>query len=131
MDVIKKINKYPFLYWIPSLITIIVISYFSLMPQEIIISKQPGFNFNFMHLFAYLFLSFFMGISLFHSKLKNHYNLAILYCFLFGTLIEILQYFIPGRLFGIDDLIRNTIGIVLGQGARNILRKNKFLKKII
>lgn len=101
------------------------------MPQEIIVSKQPGFDFNTMHLLAYFFLSFSIGISLFHSRFKNHYNLAILYCFLFGVLIEILQHFIPGRFFGIDDLIRNTVGILLGQGARAILRKNKFLKKTV
>lgn len=33
---------------------------------------------------------------------------------LFGTVLESVQFFVPGRFFGVDDLLANAFGVVIG-----------------
>lgn len=121
MNLIKWLNKNYYLYWIPLYCSILVITYFSLFTKPFTrIGLEAGdsiLNFNILHIVAYFVLGTSMTIALTHSKHKSKYIIlySILFCFLFGTLMEIIQYFIPGRFFSIIDISQNLAGIVIGQ----------------
>ncbi|HQP25973.1 MAG TPA: VanZ family protein [Smithellaceae bacterium] len=40
-----------------------------------------------------------------------------------GLLLETGQYFIPGRMFSVPDILANTLGVILGILLGNYLRK--------
>jgi VanZ family protein len=71
------------------------------------------------HAFAYAALYFSGAYSLksfSDKKLLNYSKLKVLFvfCFLYGFLIEILQYFLPHRSFDPFDMLANTLGICSG-----------------
>lgn len=48
---------------------------------------------------------------------------AALSMILLGLLLEVGQYFIPGRMFSVPDILANTLGVILGILLGNYLRK--------
>ncbi|MBR9999833.1 MAG: VanZ family protein [Cyclobacteriaceae bacterium] len=83
----------------------------------------PRFDFELMDKMVHIFIfgthSFLMaGYLKKEQKITDlttgFFPAIIILSFLYGFLIEILQYFIPERSFEIFDLIANFIGILLG-----------------
>jgi VanZ family protein len=52
--------------------------------------------------------------------------MAALSMIILGVLLEIGQYYIPGRLFSFLDMTSNTFGVILGIILGNYLRKKTF-----
>jgi VanZ family protein len=71
------------------------------------------------HVIAYFTLSFLYDIS-FASGL---FPKGCFYLFLYGVLMEIIQYFIPGREFSFLDMGANGAGIVLFVLMSRIFRR--------
>lgn len=102
-------------YWVPVYACMLLIIYFSLTSQPT--SEIGGFslNFNFLHLAAYFTLCLFVTKSIKNSKFevakRNPFLFSIFYCFLFGSSIEFLQSFVPGRITSLADILYNTSAI--------------------
>ncbi len=68
-----------------------------------------------LHLVAYGILGAWLGFILRVELNKKWCFLALMVAFLFGTLMEILQFSLfTGRYFEIGDIIANIIGSVIG-----------------
>jgi VanZ family protein len=63
------------------------------------------------HLIAYCWLSILPLAG--YSERKTALKLSVSMIFL-GILLEIAQFYIPGRTFSVADIIMNTIGVILG-----------------
>jgi VanZ family protein len=100
-------------------ISICIVIYYSLIPQV-------EFPINFWnadklyHCAAYGWLAVLpiMGFSLRRFALP-----AALSMILLGVLLEIGQYYIPGRTFSLLDITANSLGVILGIILGNDLRK--------
>lgn len=68
-----------------------------------------------VHIAAYLVLAFFLAVCFFEKGVSEMRSLvmAILIAFFYGAFIEIVQYFIPYRSFGISDMFMNLLGAAL------------------
>ncbi len=84
----------------------------------LLISLKPGAS---SQLFLSLdkiahFISFFWVTSLllFAYKLTRPYFTSILILAAFGIGIEVIQYYIPGRVFNLFDFVADLLGIVAG-----------------
>jgi len=138
MELIKWLNQHKFIYWIPVYASVIIILYFSLLPQpfsSIGIPRGDLLNFNTLHIIAYFGVSLVMGIAFRHSNieiLKNHsYIWAIFFGTFLGGFVEFAQDFIPGRYLGFMDLVLNMIGVFSAQLIRFILKRNKQLDALL
>ena len=107
--------------YLPAILWLLIITGMSLVPKI----QLPEFNLmstdKLGHVMAYALL---VWLILRGFKLKNGYSadwkigLAIVCAAtIYGALIEFVQgNFIPGRLFGYDDIIANTAGSVAAWG---------------
>ena len=59
-----------------------------------------------------------MGITIRRTALLSAFSMIIL-----GVLLEIGQYYVPGRLFSFLDITSNTVGVFLGMIWGNYMRK--------
>lgn len=78
--------------------------------------EQLNFIFadKFSHLIMYGLFSFLL-INLLHIKRKvNPWAKSFLFIFCFGSVIEVIQHFLPFRDFEIWDIVFNVIGWFLG-----------------
>jgi VanZ family protein len=70
------------------------------------------------------FMAFFVLyvlLSLAYEKLSVKMKIALLLGYAF--LIEIVQYFIPGRYFSLLDVVADSVGIAIGIALYGIYRK--------
>ncbi|MDX6745654.1 VanZ family protein [Polaribacter sp. PL03] len=91
--------------------------------------KMPKYNVSISHLdklqhcFAYFTLSVSWLLT-FYRKNKKH--LVVLFCILFGIIIEILQHTITNYRTGdYLDVIANSLGVLLGLFVFNQVFKKK------
>jgi VanZ family protein len=89
------------------LITIISISFISFLPNYDQLPKIASLSDHINHFVAFFTLSFLLIFGLKLSK-----NLTIFYMFIYGLSIECFQYFLPNRVFGIDDIIFDMLGVI-------------------
>lgn len=89
-------------------VVLVVITYMSLTPSEIIVVGNDKVG----HLIAYSVLMFNAGLVFF--KPTKHFIGAIIFCLIYGGLIEVFQHYIPGRFMSGYDLIANASGVGVG-----------------
>ncbi len=90
------------------IIYVLIITYYSLTPEENIISENIWDKA--LHFFTYLFLVIL--IKNVHTRLS--YLTCVLICCNYSFIIECIQYFIPDRSFSILDMLANLLGTVMG-----------------
>lgn len=115
------------IYFIPSLIWMAVIFYFSCKQTTGIGGDSYWFRFVILksfHLIEYAILAIFLFFAL---KKKN---LTILIAYLYGISDEIHQSFTLGRTSRFRDTLFDLAGILIGTYIFQKLLKIKFLKKI-
>lgn len=102
---------------------VLIITYYSLTPEENIISGNlwdKG-----LHFFVYVFL--FILIKYVHIRLS--YLTCLLICCNYSFIIECIQYFMPDRQFDILDMLANLLGTVLGVIIYYVVIERFFNKK--
>ncbi|GIV42175.1 MAG: hypothetical protein KatS3mg034_1485 [Vicingaceae bacterium] len=68
-----------------------------------------------VHFLMYGILIFLWGKAWPYEHLRFYYFYLIMFGFLYGFVIEVLQYFLPvGRYFSIGDLGSNALGLITG-----------------
>lgn len=94
------------------LVTAAAITYYSVRPLPIGPYEPSGISITYLyHGVAYFFLAGAL-LLYFHDTPRGHVE-AVLIASLFGAIIELLQYGVPGRYFSIVDLLVNTAGAAL------------------
>lgn len=123
MEIKKWLKEHPFFkYWEPVVIVMAIIAFFSLNtdPFSMVgVAELDAIDFNPLHVLAYFVLSLMMGIGFKHSGsvlYERYYHLfAILYSFVFGAFVELMQMFVPDRYSDLQGLAYNLAGILLAQ----------------
>lgn len=119
-------------YWFPVIFYMGFIFYLSSLPTPIktLIPKeslQPYFDLPhiFYHIVEYLILSFLLYRAL---KVNSKYpqTLAIIITILYAITDEFHQYFVPGRIASIFDILFDSFGAIAMQSIINVY---KWLKK--
>ncbi|MGR3301892.1 MAG: VanZ family protein [Candidatus Scalindua sp.] len=99
---------------------VLLIAYFSLIPEEHEIFK--GIGDKWAHFITYLIL--FIIAKKVHTR--STYLTCAIACFTYSFIIECIQYVIPNRLFEGLDLIANLSGIFLGMVIYRLLIEKYF-----
>jgi len=104
----KQKRKIKFLK-LSTLIVFLAITFLSLKPPlkidiDMLINDKIG------HAFAYCILMIHLGLL---SDKKKWIKMAF-FCLLYSALLEIIQYFVPGRTSELADLLANATGILIG-----------------
>ena len=60
------------------------------------------------------------------SKTRNTYFFALTICIVYGSLLEYLQTYIPGRMTDLNDFIANCTGGLVGVIIFSIFTRQKF-----
>ncbi len=97
---------------------LIGIAYLSLRPSV----KLVEINDKAGHFIAYFTLMFFMGLAFW--KRKTELFVAFSISAFYGLLMEIGQYFVPGRTFSFLDMLANASGALLATGFLLLFGKN-------
>ena len=100
--------------WRPGYIAIMIAVFIaagSLIPTEIA-SSLPGSGIG-KHAFPYGFLSFFTVLA---ARSRVNAGILLMCVFGYGLALECIQPMF-GRDFGVDDLVANTIGSLIGLGV--------------
>lgn len=72
------------------------------------------------HIIAYIAVTAFLVM-----RTPSHILTTLVAVIFFGTMLEFAQYFVPGRYFGVVDIVANSLGAVIGAGvAWGLLRSN-------
>ena len=87
---------------------VIGIFYLSLTPNETLTVGNDKIS----HFIAYGCLMLNIGLLVFPIKRKG--LIGALLAILIGIIIELLQYFVPGRYMSIEDVYANSLGVLLG-----------------
>ena len=87
---------------------VLIITYYSLTPEENIISENVWDKA--LHFFTYLFLVIL--IKNVHTRLS--YLSCLLICCNYSFIIECFQYYIPNRQLDVLDMLANLLGTLLG-----------------
>jgi VanZ family protein len=80
----------------------------SLTPLETIVVGNDKTG----HLMAYSILMFNAGLVFF--KPTKHFIGAIVFCLIYGALIEVIQHYTPGRFMSGYDMVANASGVGVG-----------------
>jgi len=111
-------------YWLPVIIYLILIFYFSSLPKITIIETIPAFRLKdkLLHIIEYFILSLLLlrAFNQYPKLQKASYLLAVSLSALYGFTDEIHQLFVQGRVFSGFDILTNYIGSSL------ILLRNKW-----
>ncbi|MEA1915006.1 MAG: VanZ family protein [Campylobacterota bacterium] len=94
-------------YHLTFLMMLITISLISFLPNYNALPPIASLSDHLNHFIAFFTLSFF----LIHG-IKLSTQLTLFYMFIYGTAIECFQYFLPNRVFGLDDIVFDTLGIL-------------------
>ena len=125
----KHLKHYAF---VPAIIWSAVLAFLMLLPADKIPQSQLLTLDKINHLIAYGLLSFLiaLGYSIKPSikKKRNALLRDVSLAMAYGTLLELLQYFVPGRALDLFDLLANLTGCLLGILIFNIFQKNKFVR---
>ncbi|MBE9531401.1 MAG: VanZ family protein [Proteobacteria bacterium] len=101
--------------WAPPLIYVPIIFILSIRPMP---ESIPGNMDKVIHLLVYSIVGVIFTRALMRGiKIKNSTTtiaLALLFSIALGTLIEIVQYFIPYRSASLGDIAANSAGALIG-----------------
>lgn len=117
-----------FYYWLPVIIWMGLIFYFSSQPiiyLEFILEEEIGLPIErwVMHIIEYAILSGLLYRALMKSRLRKYsFVLAILMSIFYGLSDEVHQIFVIGRSFDFLDLLMDSIGAILMQIIIKTLR---------
>lgn len=120
-------KKKDFLFWIPSIVWMIVIFILSSMTGSDLQNTFPFFSdFNWGHFVAYFILAIAYYFAL-HRKVKHPKVLYIIIVLsiLYGITDEFHQYFTPSRVPDINDLLADGIGAAVAAILLNIWYKKR------
>ena len=117
-------------FWFPAILYSGIIFCVSSIPN--IETPLPGAQLDkFLHIFIYLPFGFLVARGIDGSRpsifSRNLWILVVLAAFLYGLSDEYHQSFVIGRIFGINDLLADTIGGAIG-GYAYLLRGRKTKK---
>ncbi len=88
-------------------ISLVVITYLATTSLEITVVSSIYDKTN--HFVAFLILSLLLDFSFPYSR----FNTAKIYSlFMYGCLIEIIQYFLPHRMFSLLDIVADSLGLL-------------------
>lgn len=108
-----------FKYWLPVLLWAVFIFLVSSLPGKDIPGLFWGQDILF-HIFEYAVLALLLSRALKNSRFFSLSNkpmrlsLVIISCLVYALSDELHQYFVPGRISCISDLIIDGMGVVLG-----------------
>ena len=88
-----------------------IIGYFlygDMNKQPSIVNSPIGTSIN--HFFYFTYLTF---IGLIYSLRKKKFINSFLFLFLFSIFLEFLHFFIPNRAFELNDLLSNSMGVLI------------------
>ena len=88
-----------------------IIGYFlygDMNKQPSLVSNPIGTSIN--HFFYFTYLTF---IGLIYSLKKKKFINSFLFLFLFSIFLEFLHFFIPNRAFELNDLLSNSMGVLI------------------
>jgi VanZ family protein len=88
-----------------------IIGYFlygDMNKQPSLVSNPIGTSIN--HFFYFTYLTF---IGLIYSLRKKKFINSFLFLFLFSIFLEFLHFFIPNRAFELNDLLSNSMGVLI------------------
>lgn len=97
----------PFVFWV----SILVITGFALTTASPKLYGNLLSNDKILHFITFFYLTF-ICLSLRRNIIKS--TQVVLLIFLYGLLIELLQYFIPSRQCSLSDILANSIGCLAG-----------------
>ncbi len=112
-------------YWLPVISYAGFIYYSSSLPNplEQIIPEKAIIYFDFQrfiyHIIEYAILNLLLYRALKITS-KGPQTLAILFTIIYAITDEIHQYFVPGRIFSIQDILIDTFGAIVAQSIVNI-----------
>ena len=114
----KKDSSQFLRFWLPVYLYAGLIFILSSFPQPI--KALPFFHGDkLLHLIEYAILGYLLARAARHSshpKLCTHFRIFAVYvAFLYGITDEFHQYFVPGRVVDILDLVANAAGAFCGQ----------------
>lgn len=117
----------------PAIFWSIVLGFLMLLPSDKIPESQLLTFDKINHLIAYGLLSFLIALGYrlkpsTRQKRKHYIIRALILSVLYGTVLELLQYFVPGRALEMFDIIANVTGCLLGILIFNIFQRNKFVR---
>ena len=84
-----------------------------------------GWEDKFYHIIEYSLLGILIYLA-YYSELNKPFYIFISFGFIFGTLDELYQSFIPGRFPNAFDIIADGIGVTLGSISTHFFRKNVY-----
>lgn len=99
----------------------IVISVLAFTPLEL--PAVVSLNDKISHALAFLSLAFLSD----YSFPNQRYRRIAMACMLYGISIELIQIFIPNRLFSLADIVADGVGLAIYPLFWPILRKMPFL----
>lgn len=118
---ITKNNSFKKFFFIHLPVYIYVVGIFILSSMPDLSGPDLGFSTQdkLYHFIFYMTFGYFVARSFSNQKLwpyiKKHYLIyAILFTALYGASDEIHQYFVPGRVFSILDMVADGLGAVAG-----------------
>lgn len=107
-------------------IIIAIASLAHITPPDALKDKLIPHSDKIIHIGIYAIFSFLL---LWDNKKSKAINLRLLLAFLYGALMEILQYLLTDyRSMEFDDVIANTIGVFIGLFFFNKLKNKNWLK---
>lgn len=113
-----KFSKWPQLILILWCISIVIVIYYSLLPQvEFPVdfwSADKAY-----HCAAYGWLAVLPMTGFSARRLASSAALSMIFL---GILLEVGQHYLPGRSFSLLDITANTLGVILGIFLGNCLR---------
>lgn len=106
-------------------IVLIAIAYLSLTPTDTITIGNDKIS----HFIAYSVLMLNAGVITYGNR--KRFIIAILFCLMYGAIMEIGQDYVPGRFMSIYDMYANGLGVLIGtilsmffaKAIRQLLRK--------
>jgi VanZ family protein len=113
-----------FLYRVLLCSAIILITHLAVTSMAYPVISDTNDKFN--HIFAFIVLAFFADFSFPESPYRL---VKILSLFVYGIIIEIIQYYIPNRNFSFFDILADLIGLSIYAVSIPYIKRMPLLKK--
>jgi VanZ family protein len=123
-----RISKAFVVNQLPAVLVAIVLFILSSIPYPPPVILNVSYEDLIMHAIAYSAFGFFVARALYYQKSRSRFreNL-LLFTFLVGTVYgisdEIHQYFVPGRVSDILDVLADVVGTLIGFALFRLMRK--------